>query len=234
MIRLVIGRRRQGKTTIAVSMARKTTRRIVFDPRGLVKLTPGVRVDTSDVKPVILAIDSVMRGELPECVITPSLRVQDVFDLTCRRLFKWLHDEPRLSFALVVDELRFVKAMDSPEFEWLLRCSDSDRVHIIVTCHRPTDIPTDMRAIADTWIIFRVTQEHDLKVIESRSIAAANAARGLGAREFVAWDDATGEFSTFRKPAQWFVALDDPRADDPDPDALTDLDADVEPQRELF
>src|SRR5262249_33596267 len=142
MIRLVIGRRRQGKTTIAMSMARKTKRRIVFDPRGLVKLTPGLRVTSSDVQPVLMAIDGVMAGDIAEVVITPALHVQDTFEMVCRRLYKWLHDNPRVTFTLVVDELRFVRAMDSPEFEWILRCSDSDRVHVIVTCHRPTDIPT--------------------------------------------------------------------------------------------
>jgi len=217
MIILDIGRRGQGKTTLALYLARKSTRRFVFDPRGLVEQTPGIRLKTSSPTLISQGVDQVVDGDVPELILTPTLEPQKAFNALLNELYEWLKRDPKASFALVVDELRFLPDLETDQFEWLLRCSQPDRVHVILTCHRPADIPVNIRAIADQWLIFRVTQEHDLKVISERSERAAKAVRYLEKREFVAWDDATGEFKVFRRPDQWFVplgvtvpALDDP------------------------
>ena len=207
MIILDIGRRGQGKTTLALYLARKSARRFVFDPRGLVEQTPGDRLKTSSPTLIAQGVDRVVEGQIPELVITPILEPQTAFNALINELYEWLKRDPKASFALVIDELRFLPDLETPQFEWLLRCSQPDRVHVILTCHRPADIPVNVRAIADQWLIFRVTQEHDLKVIAERSQRAAAAARHLNKREFVAWDDASGEFKVFRRPDQWFVPL---------------------------
>jgi hypothetical protein len=207
MIILDIGRRGQGKTTLALFMARRAARRFIFDPRGLVEQTPGDRLKTSSPTTIAQGVDRVVDDQVPEIVITPTLEPQTAFNALINELYEWLKREPKASFTLVIDELRFLPDLETAQFEWLLRCSQPDRVHIILTCHRPADIPVNIRAIADQWLIFRVTQEHDLKVIAERSPRAAAVARHLQKREFVAWDDAEGDYKVFKRPDQWFVPL---------------------------
>ncbi len=211
MIYLVIGKRGQGKTTLGVYLARrdKDGRRFIFDPRDLIAPAPSGFVVQSTSQNIMQGVDQVIERDegMREIVVRPSLNVQAAFDTLVNELYQWLKAEPAARFTLLVDEIRFVKDLQTPQFEWLLRCSQPDRVHIILTCHRPTDIPTDIRAIADNWIVFRMTQEHDLKTVAERSQAAARAARHLGPREFVHWDDAAGEHALHRRPDKWFVPL---------------------------
>lgn len=235
MIILDIGRRGQGKTTLAIYMARRSARRFILDPRGLVQQTPGDRLLSSSPTLIAQGVDRVVDDQVPELVITPTLNPQTAFDALVNELYEWLKRDPKASFTLVIDELRFLPDLETAQFEWLLRCSQPDRVHIILTCHRPADIPVNVRAIADQWLIFRVTQEHDLKVIAERSPRAAMAARHLEKREFVAWDDATGEYKVFKRPDQWFVPLGVTVAPLDDPEATLGFAADPHgPQRKLF
>jgi hypothetical protein len=234
MIILDIGRRGQGKTTLAVYLARKTARRFIFDPRDLVQQTPGDRLKTSSPTLIAQGVDRVVDDQVPELVIVPALEPQTAFNALTNELYEWLKREPRASFALVVDELRFLPELETAQFEWLLRCSQPDRVHIILTCHRPADIPVNIRAIADQWLVFRMTQEHDLKVLSERSPRAALAARHLDKREFVAWDDSSGEFKTFKRPDQWFVPLGQTVAPLDDPEATLGFAADASKQKTLF
>jgi len=211
MIYLAIGKRGQGKTTLAVYLTRKAAKRFIFDPREMIApSTDGVVVKGSSTV-IMQAADQVISGDnggaLKEIVVRPSLDVQSAFNALCNELYQWLKDDPNARFTLLIDEIRFIKDLQTPHFEWLLRCSQPDRVHIILTCHRPADIPTDFRAIADNWLIFRVTQEHDIRVLRERSEQAANIARRLGPREFVYWDDAAAEHHVYRRADRWFVPL---------------------------
>jgi hypothetical protein len=209
MIYLVIGKRGQGKTTLAVYLARKNERRFIFDPRGMIApARDGFAV--SGVSTVIMqGVDQVIERDegMKEVVVRPSLDVQAAFNALVNELYQWLKAEPNARFVLLIDEVRFIKDLQTPQFEWLLRCSQPDRVHVLLTCHRPTDIPTDIRAIADNWLVFRMTQEHDLKTVAERSQGAARLARHLGPREFVHWDDAAGEHNLYRRADRWFVPL---------------------------
>lgn len=209
MIYLVIGKRGQGKTTLAVYLARKSDRRFIFDPRAMIAPSRDGFVVQGSSTVIMQGVDQVVEHDegMREIVVRPSLDVQASFNALVNELYQWLKAEPYARFTLLVDEIRFIKDLQTPHFEWLLRCSQPDRVHVILTCHRPTDIPTDIRAIADNWLVFRMTQEHDLKTLAERSQAAARAARSLGPREFVHWDDAAGEHALFRRPDKWFVPL---------------------------
>lgn len=209
MIYLVIGKRGQGKTTLSVYLARKADRRFIFDPRSMIAPSRDGFAISGPNHVIMQAIDETIQGVdgEREIVVRPSLDVQATFNTLTNELYQWIKSEPNARFTLLVDEIRFIKDLQTPQFEWLLRCSQPDRVHVILTCHRPTDIPTDIRAIADNWIVFRMTQEHDLKTLAERSVKAASAARHLGAREFVHWDDAAGEHHVYRRADRWYVPL---------------------------
>ena len=205
MIYLALGRRETGKTTLAYYLAKQLPTRVIFDPRGLV---PAPRGRARDVDGIDQAFDSLAGDSGADVVITPDRDLQAAFVRMSIEVRAWLLDEdtPR-RLALLVDELRFVDTR-APEFDWLLRCATRRAVCVILTAHRPTDVPTDIRAIADVWLIFRTTQEHDLRVLAERCPAAVvDDARRLTDREFVAWDDTRGKATTHRDPARWFVPL---------------------------
>jgi hypothetical protein len=76
-----------------------------------------------------------------------------------------------------------------------------------LTCHRPVDVPTTLRALADFWYVFAMHQEHDLEVLRSRcSSETADVARVLGGRSFVGWDHRCG-LQAYENPASWYVNL---------------------------
>ena len=60
-----------------------------------------------------------------------------------------LDEHPDRRLALLVDELRFVHTRAEP-FQWILRRPMRAAAQVILTPHRPTDVPPDIRAIVDT------------------------------------------------------------------------------------
>lgn len=224
MIALAIGRRLLGKTTLVYSMAIKCPYRVILDPRKLIH-AGGVRVRSGDA--LDRAFDLMADGTLVigngqiapdgkgvpvnEILITPDQDVQAMFDAASQHVKQWSIEyekaiDRRLMF--VVDEARFFELMKSPAFEYLLRAAPPDLIYIAITGHQPKDIPTAIRAIADHWLLFRITQEHDLAVIKERcGEDVAKAVAALKPHEFVDWDDAIGTARAFREPKAWYVAL---------------------------
>jgi hypothetical protein len=212
VIYIAIGRRRLGKTTLTCYMASRVAHRVMFDPRGLIDST--MRVRSADQLRTLMAVDLSRTDErLREVVITPEANIQDTFDVTARYVKVWSKTRSEPLFFLV-DEARFIKMMDSPAFEYLVRASNPNQIHIAITAHRPADIPTDIRAISDHWLLFRSTQEHDLKVIEDRcGVAVRRRVMQLKPHEFVHWNDAEGTWSANTNPSSWYVPLGVPDHD---------------------
>lgn len=116
----------------------------------------------------------------------------------------------------------------------MMRCSPRDRVAIILTAHRPADISTNIRALADTWCIFRTTQAHDLIAIEDRcGERVALLVQKLEPYQFVGWDDAKATATIYRNSRAWFTPFDAPvppsASLDGEPDAAPDT-----PQRKFW
>ncbi|HJR08443.1 MAG TPA: hypothetical protein VJ842_14370 [Pyrinomonadaceae bacterium] len=209
MIKLIIGRRLMGKSTLSAFLASRSERSIVFDPRGLFD-----RVDTLELTTEIQTRrirDMVIDHEVRRLVITPNHEqsLQSSFASTCDAIARIVQEHPHVPLVFVVDEVRFIGANNvlTPSLEWLLRCSDTHCQDIIFTCHRPKDVPTDVRAIADYWMLFRMTLEHDLRVVADQSTRAAALIPKLADRQFVCWDDGKGELIEYRDPKVWFYPL---------------------------
>jgi hypothetical protein len=109
---------------------------------------------------------------------------------------------------IVIDEASFYE-LHRPGFQWLVKCTPRDRVHILITAHRPSDIPTSVRAIADHWCIFATRQEHDLKTIYERtgSLRVRADVLKLRDRAYLHWDDSRGLSRVCDRPADWYTAL---------------------------
>jgi len=223
MIDLLLGRREVGKTTLALALvSRKHVRkRVLFDPRQL--LPAAIRART----PVEIrrAFVQLAADDITEIAITPEA-VQPCFDATAREVRQWF-DRRGPHIGWLIDELRFIEDTHGHDFDWILRCTTVAQATIVMTAHRPADVPTDIRAIADVWCLFRMAQEHDLKVVDERcGPKVARIVAQLKPREFVSWDDRSATFHTYTDPKRWYVPLRAPSVGEaltaaetlPDPD----------------
>lgn len=205
MIKLSIGRRAQGKTTLAYRWARTIRRRLIFDPRGMIKrgTSVGTREDLDR------AFLELLDGERSELVYVPAGDVREEFEAFAWYVAEWIRERPRGRLAIMVDEAGFLgTSQETPAFMWACRCCDRDRVDILMTAHRPKDISTNIRAIADTWYVFPCRQEHDLAVIAERCGAGvADDVAQLRDRSYIEWDDATATATARLSPAEWFIDL---------------------------
>jgi len=222
MIYLVIGRRKRGKTTLAYYMASRCAQRVIFDPRGMLRgnAAAGVALSMSSFREGFAQLQA---RELDELVYTPADEdFHAAFSYFCRCCKAWIVTDAQRPLGIVIDELGFVDATD-PALLWMLRCSEPECVHLVVTCHRPKDITTDMRAIADRWCIFQCRQEHDLAVLADRCAPeVADAVAALDGRAFVLWDDAIARMTAYPHAAVWYVPLSNPGHARPLRDAIDD------------
>ena len=195
---------------MAYYSAAKIPRRLIFDPRGIIRRPGAVIARSTAVFEV--AIDALADGDVAEVVYaTPIESVKRAaFPAFTREAKRFVLEYPSLPIAIVVDELSFVcdRSHLDDDLEWLLKTGNPDLVHIFLTCHRPSDVPVDARAIADYWYIFQTTQEHDLDVIKARCrVDTADRVMGLRDHDFLLWDDARGSAHEFRDPGEWYVRL---------------------------
>jgi len=207
MIYLIVGRREQGKTTLGLWMLRRgSAARAIFDPRGLI--TPwlgGEVVDTADDLP--LAFQMLNQRQLTEVVYRPVDDVSVAFRDFSRELAEWVRQDRTRGLRVLVDEAGFVQ-LATTDFLWLLRCSQRDRVDVFITAHRPADIPTDVRAIADHWLLFPIRQEHDLRVVSERcGSEVAARVETLPAHHCVHWDDSRSAWDVLADPTAWYLDL---------------------------
>lgn len=205
MIYGAVGRRERGKTTLAYSLACRITIRVIFDPRHLIE-TGAPRAESPD---DLAAMFSQLgkQESFNEIIVTPADDVQDMFEETCRYVATRIRDNPDQSIAFLVDEARFVD-LQCPSLEWILRCAPRNTVHVFFTCHRPSDLSVNVRAILDQWLLFHCVQEHDLDVIRERcGKPVAEKVAKLKAYQWVQWDDGKGEAFEHNDPVTWYVPL---------------------------
>lgn len=203
MIFLVIGRREQGKTTLTYHMALKMPQRVIFDPRGVLRRgTVSRTVDEFRAGMAALELH-----EIDELSYTPRGDSKAGFVVFSQAIAEWVEQHPRRALAVVVDEIAFAD-VTCEAFQWVARCCQREHLHIFVTCHRPSDIDTSLRAISDHWLIFPCRQEHDLEVIRKRcNVDVMDEVQRLERRHFVHWDDSAGTYTIVRRPEAWHVQL---------------------------
>jgi hypothetical protein len=190
-------------------MARRVPHRVIFDPRGLIGGTADVthrRLTSTTTLPI--ALEDMIDADVRQITIHPhDERLADQFLATLRAIKIFVSDPEAPPLAFLIDEAAFFD-LQSDAFQWLAKCTSRDRLHLILTAHRPLDVPTTIRAITDHWCIFPTSQDHDLRAIEARTSPQVSAwARRLKTREYVHWDDAKAVCQTYTDARVWFVPL---------------------------
>lgn len=205
MTYLMLGRRTQGKTTLAYFVASRVVRRMVFDPRGLIRSEASNVV--TNTRGIQQAAEALTDEQIVELVVTPEANVDRSFQVFCDEAARVLRDTPDVPLAILIDEVRFMDIRNE-SLDWILRTSPVDSTHIIFTGHRPKDIPPDIRAIADKWDLFQFTLKRDLDLIaEQCSEAVARDVQRLQPRQFIEWDDQIGKARYFSDPTRWYIPL---------------------------
>lgn len=208
MLYLAIGRRELGKTTLVTSLARKVAQRIILDPRRMIRNTTARTVsEPADVQPAILELWNSPETQ-HELVITPRGAPQRCFVELCAGVQAWIERDESAPLAVILDEMRFVETGGVESFDFMLRCAPRDVVHVFMTCHRPKDVPVDVRAIMDHWLLFQCSQRHDLKEIgEMAGPDVVSEVQRLKPFEWVQWDDSKGAMRLHKTPSAWYVPL---------------------------
>lgn len=204
-----MGRRGNGKTTLAVHVADRSRRRLMIDPRGLVRRPGSIVVRAARRLPE--TIEALAEGDVDDVVYTPAEDHAEAFASFAAQLRRWILDHPKKSLAVVIDEASFyegdrLKAFG--DFRYVVKSCDLDKVRLLVTAHRPTDVHPDIVALADRLCFFRTTLTRDLDIVRAQcgDDVAAIAAR-LEPRQFVEWNNDDATYRTHRHPVIWFTEL---------------------------
>jgi len=208
MTYLVFGRRELGKTTLADAMLKALPKRAVIDPRRMIRQRDQ-RIEYVQTQADALdALHEMMSGhEIDEVVYQPQEDDLDqAFAGWTRALKQVILTYPRQRIGVLIDEASFYN-LNAPTFQWLLKCIPREQAHIFITAHQPKDVPTNVRAIADHWIVFYTTQHTDLERIAEKSPEVASIAKTLRDRAFVHWDDTKARYSVNSQPSSWYVPL---------------------------
>ncbi len=207
MIAVCIGRKEQGKSTLGYFLAHKSPVRVVFDPREHYSTSDALEPDASQLFELL--------DEKEEIIIQAPFHVPQHFASTCDALMDWVRgkrmDEGKeMEFSLLVDEAYDAKTFEAmpDSLDWLMRKTASSQARIVFTAHQPKHLATDIRALANHFFLFQITQEHDLRAIEDRcGREVAEMLPGLGPRQIVHWDDDKQIFERFDQPKAWYIDI---------------------------
>src|SRR5262245_15195609 len=154
MVYAIIGRRKQGKSTLMRWMGNRVPARLAFDPRRMFHGGPGAKVATTQAE-LQQYCDAMLDQALAEVVYSPAGDLQVGFQHYAIEVKRWIQEEPNRPIAFMVDEANkdFLDT-DTDAFQWAMRCCTWEIHQIMLTTHRPVDLTTKVRALVDHWCLF--------------------------------------------------------------------------------
>lgn len=207
MITCIIGFTGQGKSTLASFISRRSQTRVVFDPRGQFETSSDILPDAGGLYELL--------DDRYEVIVRPGRgsEVEENFDETCRVIADWIEDNPHESICILADEGRLIGLYGktpSLHFDWIVRSArEGSPIDVIITCHRPTDLHPDLRAIANRLVFFRVMLPGDLETIEDQCgpVVAAEV-KNLLDKEFLTWNNSRQQWRKVTDPSSWYIRID--------------------------
>lgn len=213
---IIIGQRRQGKTTLAVAVAStKSDTIIVWDPNDNVRSAAfeSVRPNAhwgGSLRTLEQFMESAAAdpGKIHMARVGPVEQgdIEAHFAATAEVLWGWT------DYAFIVDEsplLQKPSRLDA-SLDRFIRRSPAD-VYVIQTCHRMFELHALSRYLVDEVILFRLELPRERQLIgqQFHEQLAAEVAE-LGDREYAKWyRDNVGRTDYYRQPnaAVWYVDL---------------------------
>jgi hypothetical protein len=207
MITVIIGFTGQGKSTLAYKVSERAPTRVIFDPRGQYHTTGDVIPDAADLYDLL--------DNRYEVIVRPGRgsEVEANFDDTCRVIADWIEDNPHEEIAILVDEGRLIgldSRTPSLHFDWILRSArEGSPIDVIITCHRPIDVHTNIRAIANRLVFFRVQLPNDLDAIEDQcGSQVRDEVKKLLDRQFITWNNSRQQWRKVDRPETWYTPIE--------------------------
>lgn len=207
---LILGRRRQGKSTLALALAASKGSVVIYDPNGVFS-----RYATTSAPDRILT--ELEKGRERVIVFRPRFEFkEDDFEALCLVLWPLDSDKPRFQdYSIIVDEASCIQTPSRihPQLERLLRLAPRD-VLIIQTAHRLVDTHRLSRALATDVFLFHNGSGKDLELIatEFESEDLRNAVAGLGEYEVAHYTILQGgkrAFWVWKRPGAWYLPLEE-------------------------
>jgi hypothetical protein len=203
------GRRRRGKSTLAMHIARmKKANIVVFDPNN--QFANGhIFTDTSEMES-FLRSDGVASARTPVVIIyRPAGDVETHFDEFASVMWKYGN------YTLIIDEAHNLQKPQSvnPWLNKFIRQAPTEAdaphtVNLIQCMHRPQDANGIVVSQATHLIFFRFTKERDLKVVENEcGLDCATAVRDLQGREFVIYFVDDERFEVVDDTTSWYEEI---------------------------
>lgn len=202
------GRMGMGKTTLAMNIAERVERRLIIDPKKKIRRFGATVASTA--RGLRSAMPALAEGDIDEVVYSPTeVNLKSAFAAYAEELRTWALEHPDLELAAVVDEASFFGDLSKNDaFMYAVKCSDHEQLHVILTCHRPSELPTDLRAIMNRWCLFRTTLAHDIDAVKAHcSSDVVDLVQQLEGREFVEWNDDDGTYDVHRHAYVWHTEL---------------------------
>ena len=202
MLAVIIGRRRQGKSTLALALARaKQKTVIVFDPNDQYRA-----LETIHDLPAWLE-DS---GEASIGRIVPAPPVEDAWQEVAAVLDggRWEWGD----YTLILDECSMLMSPQGVDetLERFARTAPAD-VDVILTTHRPRDVHPLFRALATDWFVFQTSIALDVEVLRNNYGDELAAVVQTLPRYHVAhyWLDEGGvpRMVVWNKPSEWYIDI---------------------------
>jgi hypothetical protein len=200
VLAVIIGRRRQGKSTLAYALALRFGETIiVFDPNNQFGALPAIE----DVPGFLETGGRVGK-------ILPPAAPEDAWAELTAELDGggWQWGE----YTLIADECSMLMSAHylDPQTERYARTAPKD-VRLLMTTHRASDLNPLIRALASDWFIFQTSLERDLKAITDQfGVEVSAAVRNLPPYHVLHyWLDSGGvpRFEVWDKPAEWYVDI---------------------------
>lgn len=205
MLAVIIGRRRQGKSTLALALARaKAQSTIIFDPND--------QFQNIEKLESVEALPQWLENSGPDSIIrlVPQPPVEETWQALADILDggEWAWAD----YTLILDECSMLMQPQSldEKLERFARTCPND-VHLVLTTHRPRDVHPLFRALATDWFVFQSTIDLDQRVLKDNfGPQLADAVRGLP-RYHVAhyWLETGGQprVEVWDRPQEWFVDI---------------------------
>jgi hypothetical protein len=165
----IVGRREEGKTTLAMYIARKKYGAVaVYDPRGMIE---GVICNGPDDLEAAITEGRWKEGPLVYRCVSSDNKAE--FDAMCSVLFP--PGFTRGGFAVVVDESGLLQSSQGihPELLRIVKQHPTypprESVMVIQTNHRLAEFNNSCKALMDELYIFQTTLPRDLDVLEEHT-----------------------------------------------------------------